>query len=81
MTEEVLSINIRKILVEKARWRRGKLVMPTLKNILKRKLKTEKIKISPKLNEMVWKRGMKNPVVKFKVKIVKDGEFYKIEPI
>ncbi|MCX8190838.1 MAG: 60S ribosomal protein L31 [Candidatus Aenigmarchaeota archaeon] len=81
MTEEVLSINMRKILVEKARWRRGKLVMPTLKNILKRKLKTEKIKISPKLNEMVWKRGMKNPVVKFKVKIVKDGEFYKIEPI
>lgn len=76
-----MSINMRKILVEKTRWRRGKLVMPTLKNILKRKLKTEKIKISPKLNEMVWKRSMKNPVVKFKVKIVKDGEFYKIEPI
>ncbi len=80
MTEEkYLVLNLRKNVVKKQNWRRSEVASLVLRRVLKRHLKTDKIKISPSLNNFIWKRGIKNPELKVRVKIVKDGEFYKVD--
>jgi large subunit ribosomal protein L31e len=80
MTEEkYLTLNLRKLLVKKQNWRRSELAVFILKRLLKRHLKTDKIKISTALNNLIWKRGIKNPKTKIKVKAVKEGEEYKVD--
>jgi len=80
MTEEkYLTLNLRKLLVKKQNWRRSESAVFILKRLLKRHLKTDKIKISTALNNLIWKRGIKNPKTKIKVKAVKEGEEYKVD--
>ena len=80
MTEEkYLTLNLRKLLVKKQNWRRSESAVFILKRLLKRHLKTDKIKISTTLNNLIWKRGIKNPKTKIKVKAVKEGEEYKVD--
>jgi large subunit ribosomal protein L31e len=80
MTEEkFLTLNLRKLLVKKQNWRRSESAVFILKRLLKRHLKTDKIKISTALNNLIWKRGIKNPKTKIKVKAVKEGEEYKVD--
>jgi large subunit ribosomal protein L31e len=77
--EKYLTLNLRKVLVKKQNWRRSELAVLTLKRFLKRYLKTDKIKISTALNNLIWKRGIKRPKTKIKVKAVKEGEEYKVD--
>jgi len=77
--EKYLTLNLRKLLVKKQNWRRSELAVLTLKRLLKRHLKTDKIKISTALNNLIWKRGIKRPKTKIKVKAVKEGEEYKVD--
>jgi len=77
--EKYLTLNLRKLLVKKQNWRRSKSAVFILKRLLKRHLKTDKIKISTALNNLIWKRGIKNPKTKIKVKAVKEGEEYKVD--
>jgi len=77
--EKFLTLNIRKLLVKKQNWRRSEVAVFLVKKFLKRHLKTDKIKISQKLNELIWKRGIKRPKTKIKVKAVKEGEEYKVD--
>jgi len=80
MTEEkYLTLNLRKLLVKKQNWRRSESAIFILKRLLKRHLKTDKIKISTALNNLIWKRGIKSPKTKIKVKAVKEGEEYKVD--
>jgi ribosomal protein L31E len=80
MTEEkYLTLNLRKLLVKKQNWRRSESAVFILKRVLKRHLKTDKIKISTALNNLIWKRGIKNPKTKIKIKAVKEGEEYKVD--
>jgi len=80
MTEEkYLILNLRKLLVRKQNWRRSESAIFILKRLLKRHLKTDKIKISTSLNNLIWKRGIKRPITKIKIKAVKDGEEYKVD--
>jgi large subunit ribosomal protein L31e len=80
MTEEkYLTLNLRKLLVKKQNWRRSESAVFILKRLLKRHLKTDKIKISTTLNNLIWKRGIKNPKTKIKVKAIKEGEEYKVD--
>jgi large subunit ribosomal protein L31e len=72
-------MNLRKLLVKKQNWRRSESAVFILKRLLKRHLKTDKIKISTALNNLIWKRGIKNPKTKIKVKAVKEGEEYKVD--
>lgn len=78
--EKIFNLNLRKQFVKVARWRRAKDFTQLLRKILKKKLKTDKIKIDKKLNEKIWERGMENPPAKLRIKTVKqdDGTF-KIE--
>jgi len=77
--EKYLTLNLRKLLVKKQNWRRSESAVFILKRLLKRHLKTDKIKISTALNNLIWKRGIKNPKTKIKVKAVKEGEEYKVD--
>ncbi|MFZ8830136.1 MAG: 50S ribosomal protein L31e [Candidatus Aenigmatarchaeota archaeon] len=77
--EKYLTLNLRKLLVKKQNWRRSESAVFILKRLLKRHLKTYKIKISTALNNLIWKRGIKNPKTKLKVKVVKEGEEYKVD--
>jgi large subunit ribosomal protein L31e len=77
--EKYLTLNLRKLLVKKQNWRRSESAVFILKRLLKRHLKTDKIKISTTLNNLIWKRGIKNPKTKIKVKAVKEGEEYKVD--
>jgi ribosomal protein L31E len=77
--EKYLTLNLRKPLVKKQNWRRSEVAMLLLKRILKAHLKTDKIKISTRLNNYIWRRGIKNPVTKVRVKIVKEGESFNVD--
>jgi len=77
--EKYLVLNIRKALVRKQSWRRSEAAIFLLRRLLKRHLKTEKIKISQALNNLIWKRGSKKPKMKIKIKAIKEGEYYKVD--
>jgi len=77
--EKFITLNLRKLIVKKQKWRRSEAAIFVLKRLLERRLKTDKIKISSTLNNFIWRRGAKNPETKIKVRVVKDGDFYKVE--
>jgi large subunit ribosomal protein L31e len=77
--EKFLTINLRKSLVKKQNWKRSEAAILILKKLLKRHLKTDKIKISQALNNLIWKRGIKKPKTKIRIKAVKEGEVYKVD--
>jgi large subunit ribosomal protein L31e len=77
--EKYLTLNLRKLIVKKQNWRRSEAAILILKRLLKRHLKTYKIKISQNLNNIIWKRGIKKPMAKVKIKAVKEGEAYKVD--
>jgi|YelNatPaOPRAMG01_1025707.scaffolds.fasta_scaffold59134_2 large subunit ribosomal protein L31e len=77
--EKYLTLNLRRLLVKKQNWRRSESAVFILKRLLKRHLKTDKIKISTALNNLIWKRGIKRPKTKIKIKAVKEGEEYKVD--
>jgi large subunit ribosomal protein L31e len=77
--EKYLTLNLRKLLVKKQNWRRSESAVFILRRLLKRHLKTNKVKISTALNNLIWKRGSKRPVTKLRVKASKEGEYYKVD--
>jgi len=77
--EKYLTLNLRKLIVKKQNWRRSEAAILILRRLLKRHLKTDKIRISQALNNSIWKRGIKKPKTKIKIKAVKEGEVYKVD--
>ncbi|MEM5790943.1 MAG: hypothetical protein QXP77_02765 [Candidatus Aenigmatarchaeota archaeon] len=61
--EKIITVNLRKELMNKARWKKKKLAVKALREILERKLK-KKVKIDKSLNEKIF--GSEK---KFKTKI------------
>ena len=51
-------------------YRRAKKAMRYLRRFIARHMRNEDIKISPKVNEIVWSRGIRNPPRKIRVKVV-----------
>lgn len=51
-------------------YRRAKKAMNYLRRFISRHMHNVDIKISPKVNELVWSRGIRNPPRKIKVKVV-----------
>jgi ribosomal protein L31E len=72
--EKIITINLRKKLLKVPRWRRAKDQMKFLKELLKKKIKAENIKIGKGLNEKVWSRSASNPVMKIRIKLTKDDK-------
>lgn len=75
-------INLRRQVMKAQEYRRAKKAIRTIKEFLAKHMKVEnrdlnKVKINKYLNEEVWFRGIKKPLMKVKVKAVKkDGIVY-----
>jgi large subunit ribosomal protein L31e len=66
------------------RYKRTNKAVKTVKEFLARHMKIrdrdlDKIKIDKYLNEVLWARGIKNPVSKIKVKATKEGDIVRAE--
>jgi large subunit ribosomal protein L31e len=78
--EKIVTINLRKKIIEKARWKRSKTALRILREILKKQTKSEKIKIDKKLNEKIWSRSSERPLAKLRIKVTKlDDGSVKVE--
>jgi large subunit ribosomal protein L31e len=76
---KVITIDLRKELVRKPYWRRTKDAASILRRFLEKKTRSEKILIGKKLNDVLWSRGIQNPAMKLRVKIIKEGETIRAE--
>ena len=54
--------------------RRTRRAAKIVREFLARHMKSEEIKLDPKLNEKLWERGAKKPPARVRVKAVKDDE-------
>ncbi len=77
--ERVYTVNLRKRTLNAPRWRRAKRAVQELRRFVERHMKAKVVKISNRVNELIWSRGAKNPVVKFKIKVEKEGEVAKVD--
>jgi len=70
-------INIRRYVLNAPLQKRAKKAMKVLKEIIKRIVKKKEIKISTRLNEYIWSRGIKKPPTKIHIKIIeKENKVY-----
>jgi len=72
--EKILTINLRKALVKSRKWEKARDYLKVLRELLRRKFKTDKIKIDGKLNEKIWWRGIENPPSKLKIRVTKSDD-------
>jgi large subunit ribosomal protein L31e len=68
------------------RYQRTNKAVKTVKEFLVRHMKIRdkdlnKIKIDKYLNEILWKRGIKNPPSKIKIKAIKEGDIVRVEAV
>lgn len=70
--EKIITINLRKELMNKARWKRKKLAVKILREILERRLK-KKVKIDKSLNEKIF-GSEKKFKTKLRIKLEKINE-------
>lgn len=77
LSEEELSrvytINLSKVVLS-PKYRRTKRAINMIKEFAKRHMKSEEITIDENLNKQMWKRGIKHPPRKVRVKMVKDED-------
>ncbi|MEK6896960.1 MAG: 50S ribosomal protein L31e, partial [Nanoarchaeota archaeon] len=82
--EREFIIPLRRKFIKTAEYRRAPKSIRAIKEFLVRHMKLydrdlKKIKVDKYLNEFIWRRGIKNPPSKIKVKAVADGEFIRAE--
>lgn len=73
--ERVYTINLGKVWLSPNN-QRSKRAINMIKEFATRHMKTEQIKIDNELSEAVWKRGIRNPPRKIRVKMAKTDEGY-----
>jgi len=69
----VYTINLSKVVLS-PKYRRTKRAINMIKEFAKRHMKSEEITIDENLNKQMWKRGIKHPPRKVRVKMVKDED-------
>ncbi len=72
--EKILTINLRKKVVEKPMWKRSKELMKIFRTDLKKKFKSDRIKFGKGFNEKIWKSGAENPPKKFRIRLTKKDD-------
>lgn len=77
--ERKLILNIRKYVIKVPWTVRAKKAAKVIKELVKKYTKNENIKLSQKLNNYIWSRGMKNPPMKYNLKIVKKDDYYLVD--
>ncbi|MDH5816023.1 MAG: 50S ribosomal protein L31e [Candidatus Nezhaarchaeota archaeon] len=71
-----------RIVLGTPRWRRAARAIRFVRTFVSRHMKSDDVKLDPKVSEIIWSRGAKKPPKKIKVKVVKykDGSV-KVEPV
>lgn len=70
--EKSYIVPLRKGFINTPKYKKTKKAMTTLKNFIKKHMKSDDIRIGPKLNNKLWQHGIKNPPHKIEVTAVKD---------
>ncbi len=71
--EKLIPINFKKVWIT-PRKKRSPKAMRVLREIVKRHMKVEDVKISNEVNETVWAKGIEKPPRKMTIRAVKDKE-------
>ncbi len=71
--ERIYTIPLQKAWIA-PKYRRAEKAISVLKAFIHRHMKPESIIIDPKVNELIWRRGIEKPPRRIKVKLSKDGE-------
>ncbi len=66
------TINLRKGFIDTPRYKRAKKAVNYLKRFVERHAKVNEVKISKKVNNYIWSRGIKNPPPRIRVVIIKE---------
>ncbi len=74
MIERIYNINVRRKAVKTAKHNRAKKTVKLVRAYVAKHMKSNEVKLDKELNEEIWKRGAKNPLMKLKVKVIKDDE-------
>lgn len=74
MIEQIYNINVRRKAVKVAKYKRAKKTVKLVRSYVAKHMKSDDVKIDKELNEKIWERGAKNPLMKVKVKAVKDDD-------
>jgi len=72
--KKVLTLNLRRYILRASRFKRAKKAITALRELAMRHSKSKIVKVSVKLNQYIWSKGIKRPPAKVKVKIIKEGE-------
>jgi len=76
--EKIYTIPLREA-KKKARVKRTPYAVKIVRNYLTTHTKAKEVKFGKMLNEELWKRGIKKPPAKIRVKVIKDGDILKAE--
>ena len=68
---KVLTLNLRRYILNASRFKGAKKAIKSLKQLVLRHSKAKEVKISARLNQYIWARGIKKPPAKVTVKIIK----------
>jgi large subunit ribosomal protein L31e len=73
VSEKMFTINLGRVWVAKPK-RRAPRAINTVKEYMKRHMKSDDIVITNEVNEQIWSRGIEKPPRRVKVRAVKDNE-------
>lgn len=79
--EKIVTINTRKGMGGAPNWRRSKDLVSYFRNQVRKISRSKDVRIDDRLNSMMWSRGSETSGMKLKVKIIKDGEKVRVEPV
>ena len=72
--ERTYNVPLRKEYRKAPQWKRTPRAVKALKAFLAKHMKSDNVKLGPKLNEEMWKHGMKNPPHHVKVNVTKEDD-------
>ncbi len=73
-TERVYIVPLRKMVLKQRRSQKTNRAVKTIQQFLERHMKAETVKISPKLNDALWTRGVHKPPSRIRLKAKKDDK-------
>jgi len=77
--EKTFIIPLRKEFMKAPNYKRTKKAVSTIREYLKRHMKSDNIKIGKHLNLKLWEHGRKNPPIKIKIKAIKEEDIVRAE--
>ena len=77
--ERTYNIPLRRKFRNTAKHKKTPKAVRTIKEFLKKHMKTDKIRLGMNLNEFLWKHGIKNPPHHVRVHVIKEGDVVNAE--